>query len=321
MSSAGSPVVSTPVTEPTLAWPSRSEYLRWRAAEWAGYPALGIAMTRANAPETAQGLAEETVSFGEDPAQRLLLSLPDPRAGTTAPKTGGDANACAVLFVHGGSWKTQEPERYRFVARWFAARGLPAGAQGYRHVPGALWPAQRDDVLAAARALKERTGATRIVLAGHSAGAHLAAAAVYDRVARRATGLADEEIAGLIVLSGPLDWRLICPRPEVCPLIQDLMGSDEGWDAADPTLLVSDGDTWPVLAIHGARDPLVNASATTSFATRVARAGAPARLEVLPEAGHSTLLWGFLDGREPGTVMEGFLAELTDPHAADGARL
>ncbi len=293
-----------------LVWPSLGEYVRWRTSEWAGFPALAVAIGRANLPAAGEGLDELTLTYGDDPAQRLLLCRP-------AAEPGGDRRerSTAVLFVHGGSWKTQEPEGYRFVVRWFARRGFPAAAGGYRLVPGARWPAQCRDVAGAAVELMRRTGARRVLLAGHSAGAHLAAAALYAREERRALGLADSDVAGLIVMSGPLDWRLICPRPDACPLIQDLMGGDDGWDAADPARLVANGDPWPVLAVHGATDPLVNSAASVSFARRTERAGSPTRLRVLEGAGHSTLLWGFLDGREPGTVVERF-AEDADASAA-----
>jgi acetyl esterase/lipase len=295
-----------------MQWPARSEYLTWRMAEWAGMPKLGTAMRLAGR-EGAGPPSRESVVFGDDLEQRLEVVAPvsDDPPVTRPGGAGIGPPAVAALFVHGGSWRTGAPEDYRFVGNWFAERGIPSAVTGYRHAPDHVWPAQRDDVLSAMKLVLERTGARRLIVAGHSAGAQLAAAAVYDRSARREAGVADDAIAGLVALSGPLDLRVICPTTAACPLLGLLMGGDEGWERADPALLFRRGDPWPVLVMHGARDPIVNVASSVRFAASAAEGGLPVELLVSATAGHSTLLWAFL-GDE---VLQGPVARFVDRYA------
>jgi acetyl esterase/lipase len=277
-----------------MEWPGPSEYVSWRMAEWAGLVRLGTAMRLAGR-DGVLPLVRESIVFGDHLEQRLELAVPGPGAiGTPQAGHAAGAEPTAALFVHGGSWRSGSPEDYRFAGNWFVSRGMPAGVTGYRHAPDHTWPAQRDDVLSAMRVVLELTGAARLLVAGHSAGAQLAAAAVYDRVARRAAGIPDQAIAGLVVLSGPLDFGVICPTRPACPMLGLLIGGDDDWDRADPSLLMRRGDPWPVLVMHGANDPIVNVSSSVRFAASASRGGSPVELVVPPTAGHATLLWAFL---------------------------
>jgi acetyl esterase/lipase len=256
------------------------------------------------------GWARETIAYGPAPDQRMVLTLAD---GGRCGEPGTDA----VLFVHGGSWRTGTPEDYAFVGSWFARHGMASGVTGYRHVPESTWPAQQADVLAALVTLRERTGATRVVMAGHSAGAQLAAAALYDRDARRFAGTDDDVIVGLVAMSGPLDFGVICPQKRYCPLIAQLMDRLDDWESADPAALLRPGDIWPVLVMHGERDPVVNVASSVSFAAKAGEAGAYAQLVVRRDLGHAGLLRTFLGDGD----LEGHLRGFLDAYAvrvADG---
>src|SRR6185437_2536684 len=65
-----------------------------------------------------------------------------------------------------------------------AGRGYAVADISYRLAPGAVWPAQRDDVLAAIAGLRGAAGRLgidpdRIVVFGRSAGGQIAEAAAY----------------------------------------------------------------------------------------------------------------------------------------------
>ena len=291
-------------------WPTKSEHARWRRAELFAYPGIGLAVARANAGKP-RGIVEETLRYSGDIDQRIVL---------VRPADAGGVRGLAV-FVHGGSWKSGSPERYRFVGRWFAKRGYVTGVVGYRHVPEHVFPAQLADVLCAWALLREiapRFGAPAegAIIAGQSAGAHLAALAVYGASARVAAGIPDEATRAVALVSGPLDLGVLCPRKKFCPLIGELMGGDAGWNVADPALQVGAGDTWPLLVVHGAKDPLVNVAGSVSFADKVRDQGAPVTLDVVPAGHHVDLVRTFVDGDPASRPLEDFVAGSATPRPA-----
>ncbi len=126
----------------------------------------------------------------------LLLDLYPPagrRDGRPAP---------CVLMIHGGGWDNGDRQQLPKVDHWLAQRGYAVAALSYRLAPGALWPAQRDDVLAAIAFLKTQADAlgldpTNFVLLGRSAGGQIALCVAY------AAG--DPAIRGVIALYPPTD--------------------------------------------------------------------------------------------------------------------
>lgn len=92
----------------------------------------------------------------------------------------------AVLVHHGGGWTMGDRKMMRPRCAALAARGFTAVAVEYRSTVEAPWPAQLQDVKAAVRWTRDNAAQLnidRVVLQGHSAGAHLAliAAGAADR--------------------------------------------------------------------------------------------------------------------------------------------
>jgi len=108
--------------------------------------------------------AELDRAYGAHARERFDLFHP------AAPAAGA-----AVVFLHGGYWQALEKEGFSHVARGPLAHGLPVAVLGYPLCPE--WPLGR--VVGAVRngvaAVAEATG-RRVVVCGHSAGGHLAAA-------------------------------------------------------------------------------------------------------------------------------------------------
>lgn len=234
----------------------------WEIAERLSWPHVGLRlMSRGSG--TAHGLIEERIEYGPDPAQHVLV---------VRSEHPTDARPL-VYFIHGGSWKMGSPEMFRGVGRFFAHHGYTTALGGYRLVPQHLFPAQRDDVFAGiAAVMREDRFADAcdgsVLLAGQSAGGHLAALAAFDEESRDAAGLGDLRIAGVLAISGVLDFSALCPRRELCPLIELLMGTREGWEHADPAHFVHGAARIPTLCLHGSRDPLVPAEVAASFVLR-----------------------------------------------------
>ncbi|MFE3456727.1 alpha/beta hydrolase fold domain-containing protein [Nocardiopsis aegyptia] len=88
--------------------------------------------------------------------------------------------AGVVVYVHGGGFEHSNPATERVMAhRLSRATGRPALRVDYRLAPAHPFPAPLDDVVAVYRALLDQgVPATRIVLAGESAGATLVLSAL-----------------------------------------------------------------------------------------------------------------------------------------------
>ncbi len=234
----------------------------WAIAERLSLPVV-YAELKAYAARPTRGVAEHRLAYGADPAQHLLILAPESRRS-------GDPLVC---FIHGGSWKYGSPSLFRPIGRFFAARGYTVALPGYRLIPGAVFPAQLHDVLdGIAAALEWRAGAGHadgpLVLAGQSAGAHLAALAAFDERTREERGLGRLPLAGLLAVSGVLDLEVLCPNRTACPIVRDLMGGYDHWEAADPARFVHGAPDVPILCLHGSRDPLVPVEVAASFVLR-----------------------------------------------------
>ena len=123
-----------------------------------------------------------------------------------------------VIFIHGGFWTLPDDE-YR-IGPGFAEALIPGGVAvalvRYRLAPAVTHPAQAQDIAAAVAYLirsadKYGYDAKRIYLAGHSAGAHLAALVALDGNYLSAQSLSPRSLAGVLAFSGIYDLR---PKPE-----------------------------------------------------------------------------------------------------------
>ncbi|MFA6628552.1 MAG: alpha/beta hydrolase [Sulfuricurvum sp.] len=122
----------------------------------------------ASGSQNASGAKE--FAYGSDKKQKLDVYLP------ATPK-----NAPIFVMVHGGAWKIGDKRMERVVdnkvARW-NPKGIIFVSVNYRLLPDADPLKQADDVASALAYVQEHAAewggdATKIVLMGHSAGAHL----------------------------------------------------------------------------------------------------------------------------------------------------
>ena len=93
-----------------------------------------------------------------------------------------EAPAPAIVWIHGGGWRSGNRHVGPDLSRFFAACGFATIAVDYRHSGRAIFPAQIEDVKTAIRWVRRiadryRIDASRIGLWGASSGGHLAALA------------------------------------------------------------------------------------------------------------------------------------------------
>lgn len=181
------------------------------AASLAAAPFLAQAQVSAPAsasvpaPNTAPGAPAQPVtptarelSFGSHPLQRLDFyssAVPGPRP--------------LILFVHGGAWVGGDKSDSTGSAkiRHYTQAGYQLASVNYRLLPEVDIEHQADDVAASLAALLDRSAelgidTRRVVLMGHSAGAHLAALVATDPRYLKRYDLTPEDIGGVALLDG-----------------------------------------------------------------------------------------------------------------------
>lgn len=141
----------------------------------------------------------EAIVYGSDPLQLLDVWRVN---GATRPTP-------LIVFVHGGGWKrgSKDNATGRFKPEHYPAEGYAFASINYRLVPDATVEQQAADVAAAVKALVDRAAGLgidphRIILMGHSAGAHLVALVGTDERYLKGTGLSFANIAAVIPIDG-----------------------------------------------------------------------------------------------------------------------
>ncbi len=206
---------------------------------------------------------------------------------------GRDKAPC-VIVVHGGGWDSGDRAQLATFNHWLARRGYAVAAISYRLAPRFVWPAQRDDVLAAVAFLKREAGtlgidATRLVLLGRSAGGQIAEAVAY--------AAKDPAIRGLVGFYTPSDLHFayrFAREDDVLKspgLIRRFLGGTpeearENYDSASALSLVT-RESPPTLLIHGEMDTLVWHRHSVRLEAVLERAGVPCVLVSLPWATHA----------------------------------
>lgn len=243
---------------------------------------------KANAEECAAlGL-----TYGKSKRQTIDLFFPD-ESGTTP----------LAMFVHGGYWRSLEPSLFSHMARGLNARGVAVAVVGYDLCPQVTVAAIVDEIRSACLYLWGRFH-QRMVVYGHSAGGHLAAAMVAtDWKALDSKAPADLVPAGYAI-SGVFD---------LTPLIGISMNSDlrldeEGARRVSPQF-------WPVPkgrvldAIVGANESSEFLRQSTAIVETWRASGARTRYEAVAGANHFTIIDPLAD---PDSAMVDRLAELSE---------
>ena len=239
------------------------------------------------------GRAELGMSYGDTPRQYFDLFLP--AAGEAAP---------LAIFIHGGWWRSLDPSFYSHVARGLNAQGIAVAVVGYDLCPNVSLAEIVEQIRRACAFLWQRFG-RRMLVYGHSAGGHLAAAMVAtDWVSLYPKALADLIPAGYAI-SGVFDLG---------PLVGVSVNQDLRLDEAD-------GAT-PFRPCSGRFNrvghsmPLSAGSKSSEFkrqsrliAQTWQQAGAQTRYEEIAGTNHFTVIESLADPQSAMTVRVAALAQ------------
>jgi arylformamidase len=270
----------------------------------AGRRSGGAAQTAAPAPQT--------MSYGSDALQGIDLWVPE-----------GARPAPLVLFVHGGGWKrgSKSNAMGRAMPGHMLARGYAFASIDYRLVPAATVEQQAADVAAALAYLLKRADElgidrSRVVLTGHSAGAHLVALVGTDERYLRAAGLSFAEIDGVMPNDGAaydVTKQMAQAGRFMAGTYEQAFGTDPArQQALSPTLHAAAPNAPAFLLIHVQRPDGVAQNAALAEALR--RAGTAVEVGSFPGEGlqgHADINRKLGEPDYPATpVMDAWLAKV-----------
>ena len=215
-----------------------------------------------NLPLPENVTVEKGIEYGKGGNSSLKLDL-------YSPKPGAESQP-AIIFIHGGGWKSGNREVYHYYCTKFAERGFVAATVSYRLTSVAPFPAAVQDVKCAVRWLRsnaERLGVdpTRIGVAGGSAGGHLSMMVGYSSDVPELEGTGghsgtSSRVQAVVDLYGPTDLTTDFAKSK--SLVIGFLGGGtfdqqpERYRLASPITHVTKDDP-PTLILHGSIDSVV----------------------------------------------------------------
>ncbi len=190
----------------------------------------------------------------------------------------GSPGAPLLVFIHGGYWQMRRKETFRFLAAGALHHGISVALPGYTLAPEQNLAGIVTEIRDALRWLREHAGSlgfdrSRIVVAGWSAGGHLAAMA------------ADEPgVTGVLAISGIFDLEPI----RLCCLNNKLLLKPEEVAGLSPLRLPLSEK--PLFAVCGSDELPELQRQSWDFARRRAAAKLPGGAFTLAGCNHFTIL-------------------------------
>lgn len=236
------------------------------------------------------------IAYDDDhAAQKLDVYLA--KSGEPAP---------AMVFIHGGGWRTGSKENVPGFLRKAHAEGwLAVVSVEYRFTDVAIHPAQVDDCARAIQFLRQNAekwniDPDRIGVTGGSAGGHLSA---YIALQDDEANLTSEDpverqssrVLFAIPFAGPTDWGLLSRIEHEHPAYRQLIGYNPGTPAGEmaadrikdvsPVSFVGADDP-PMLIVHGDADQIVPVEHAQVLEAAMKKVGVPVELHLVKGGKH-----------------------------------
>jgi uncharacterized protein (TIGR03067 family) len=242
------------------------------------------------------GPVELDVPYAEGGDQHKLDLFLPPGKGFTS-----------IVFTYGGGWHTGSRKSVKLIGEQLQRLGFGCALLSHRLGPKDKFPAQAEDVAAGFAWVKQNIQARgghpkRVVVMGHSSGAHLSLLIATDPKYLARHYLAPADIAAVVGLSTPVDLE---PRADRSGFGDALLaGKGAGvftrdvavMKGASPIQHVS-RDLPPTLLIVGERDfPMLEKDAQR-FAEKADKIGRPVRTFVAKGTDHMGVVRALLDER------------------------
>lgn len=235
-------------------------------------------------PAGASVAPAQDIAYGADPLQHIDF--------WAARKPGTDVPL--VVFVHGGGWKRGDKRNATGSAKvgHYLSAGYAFASVNYRLVPENSVEQQAQDVADAVATLITRArtlgfSPRKVVLMGHSAGAHLVALVGTDMRYLKAAGLGADSIAGIVPIDGAgydVPRQMAQAGSFMRATYSQAFGEDaQRQRALSPTLQASEPNAPAFLILHVQR--IDGAAQAKALGEALRAAGTPAQVEGFPGTG------------------------------------
>jgi acetyl esterase/lipase len=241
----------------------------------------GLALTAANVPALFGKFERRAdIAYGDQPRQSLDVYVPL-----------GARDRPVIVFFYGGGFENGQKSYYRFVGATLAEAGYAAVLPDYRVYPEVKFPTfVEDGAQALAWVVKHAHeiggDPRRIYLAGHSAGAHIAAMLAYDPARLDRAGIPPGTIRGYIGLSGPYALN---PNSKV---LNEIFAAPYVLRDWQPAALARAGAP-PALLLHGEADTVVEVGHARRMAEKLTSLDVPVTLRTYPGRNHRDTVAAF----------------------------
>ena len=244
----------------------------------------------------AEKSVERDICYAEVDGTKLLLDLYTPAVKQRLP---------LIVWVHGGAWRSGSKDGMPLGK--LVDDGYAVASVEYRLSPVAKFPAQVHDIKAAIRFLRADekllgVDASKIAIAGSSAGGHLAALVGVTNGNRELEGKVgndlDEssDVQGIVSYYGMSDFMTILQQSTAHGLsvrvpALDLLLGGQPTDKPDLARLASpvfhvDKTDPPLLLLHGDQDPQAPINQSHEMVGAYEKAGLPVQFKVLHGSAH-----------------------------------
>ncbi|HEC12484.1 MAG TPA: alpha/beta hydrolase [Acidiferrobacteraceae bacterium] len=216
-------------------------------------------------------------NYGPHPRQSLDVYVPNYLSGP----------ADVILFFYGGRWQSGNKRDYRFVAEAFTSKGLITVIPDYRLFPEVAYPVFNQDAAAAYQWVETHIqnfqgNPKRIFIAGHSAGAYLAAMVTLNERLQKSAGIKTPP-CGMIGMAGPYDFL-----PFTDEDIKQVFASADHPIETQPIHYVN-GTEAAMLLLYGEADDIVWPHNARNLVDAVHLLGGQATLITYSNVGHASL--------------------------------
>lgn len=194
-----------------------------------------------------------------------------------------------VVFFYGGSWESGDKAQYKFVAEALTSAGFDVVIPDYRVYPEVVFPAFVEDGAAVVNWVRHNLASygannERVFVAGHSAGAHIAALLTLDPSYLQHHGLSPEQLDGMIGLAGPYDFL-----PLKSETLKTIFGPSETRWRSQPIHFV-DGRNPPLLLLVGNNDLTVWPRNSRHLAAKIKEKNGKVQLVEFDDYGHVAMV-------------------------------
>lgn len=227
----------------------------------------------------AQHSVKKNISYGLDEWQKLDLHIPNTKPDTPMP---------VLIFFYGGSWDSGNKELYYFIGNAFAKRGYIVVIPNYAIYPDARFPTFMHDGAAATNWVFDHIAKyggdpNKVVMAGHSAGAHLGGLLLSDDRFLQQYQRKAQDIKAFAGLAGPYNFTPTSKR--LLTIFQPASNLD---DIKLNTFI--DGKEPPMLLLHGKDDRTVGVQNQTALQAELKANNVSVDSKIYSKMGHVKIL-------------------------------